>query len=56
MNDVAAPTILIVPGLRDHVPAHWQTFLEQKLANANGATVRRNWNLRTPTASRRWAN
>ena len=34
MNDVAAPTILIVPGLRDHVPAHWQTLLEQKLGNA----------------------
>jgi hypothetical protein len=28
------PTILIVPGLRDHVPAHWQTLLEQKLSNA----------------------
>jgi uncharacterized protein len=24
------PTILIVPGLRDHVPGHWQTILEQK--------------------------
>jgi predicted alpha/beta hydrolase family esterase len=34
MNDIAAPTILIVPGLRDHVPAHWQTLLEQNLANA----------------------
>ena len=34
MNDIAAPTILIVPGLRDHVPEHWQTLLEQKLANA----------------------
>ncbi|HEY2819132.1 MAG TPA: alpha/beta hydrolase [Casimicrobiaceae bacterium] len=29
-----APTILIVPGLRDHVPEHWQTLLEQKLPNA----------------------
>ncbi len=28
------PTILIVPGLRDHVPEHWQTLLEQKLPNA----------------------
>jgi len=28
MNDT---TILIVPGLRDHVPAHWQTLLEAKL-------------------------
>jgi len=34
MNDISSPTILIVPGLRDHVAAHWQTFLEQKLANA----------------------
>jgi len=34
MNDTASPTILIVPGLRDHVAAHWQTLLEQKLANA----------------------
>jgi predicted alpha/beta hydrolase family esterase len=28
------PTILIVPGLRDHVAEHWQTLLEQKLPNA----------------------
>jgi len=28
------PTILIVPGLRDHVAEHWQTFLEQKRPNA----------------------
>ena len=27
------PTILIVPGLRDHVEAHWQTLLAQKLPN-----------------------
>jgi predicted alpha/beta hydrolase family esterase len=26
-----APTILIVPGLRDHVDAHWQTLLAAKL-------------------------
>ena len=26
------PTILIVPGLRDHVPGHWQTLLERRLA------------------------
>lgn len=25
------PTILIVPGIRDHVAEHWQTLLEQKL-------------------------
>ena len=34
MNQVASPTILIVPGLRDHVPEHWQTLLEQRLPNA----------------------
>ena len=28
------PTILIVPGLRDHVPEHWQTLLEASLRNA----------------------
>lgn len=28
------PTILIVPGLRDHVAEHWQTLLEQKLLAA----------------------
>jgi hypothetical protein len=27
----ATPTILIVPGLRDHVPDHWQTLLAAKL-------------------------
>jgi predicted alpha/beta hydrolase family esterase len=26
--------IVIVPGLRDHVPEHWQTLLEQKLPHA----------------------
>jgi predicted alpha/beta hydrolase family esterase len=34
LNASAAPTILMVPGLRDHVPEHWQTLLEQKLPNA----------------------
>ena len=29
-----SPTILIVPGLRDHVEEHWQTILERKLPNA----------------------
>jgi predicted alpha/beta hydrolase family esterase len=28
------PTILIVPGLRDHVAEHWQALLEQKLPKA----------------------
>ncbi|WP_417285128.1 RBBP9/YdeN family alpha/beta hydrolase [Comamonas sp.] len=27
------PTILIVPGLRDHVQEHWQTLLAQELSN-----------------------
>jgi len=28
------PTVLIVPGLREHVPEHWQTLLEARLAGA----------------------
>jgi predicted alpha/beta hydrolase family esterase len=28
------PTLLIVPGLRDHVPQHWQTLLEQQVPGA----------------------
>jgi uncharacterized protein len=32
LKDTHSPTILIVPGLREHVPGHWQTLLEQKLA------------------------
>lgn len=32
-------TVLIVPGLRDHVPGHWQTILEARLA-AQGRKVR----------------
>ncbi|GAB3630515.1 alpha/beta hydrolase [Pandoraea terrae] len=31
---VSTPTILIVPGLRDHVEDHWQTHLERALPNA----------------------
>jgi predicted alpha/beta hydrolase family esterase/AraC-like DNA-binding protein len=27
----ATPSVLIVPGLRDHVPDHWQTHLQQEL-------------------------
>jgi hypothetical protein len=34
VNDPAAPTLLIAPGLRDRVPAHWPTLLEQKLPKA----------------------
>ncbi|MEO6918412.1 MAG: alpha/beta hydrolase [Collimonas sp.] len=32
MNTQKEPTILIVPGLRDHVADHWQTHLETKLS------------------------
>jgi predicted alpha/beta hydrolase family esterase len=31
LNSLSKPTVLIVPGLRDHVPEHWQTLLETKL-------------------------
>jgi predicted alpha/beta hydrolase family esterase len=34
LNADISPTVVIVPGLRDHVPEHWQTLLEQKLSNA----------------------
>lgn len=31
MNESSAPTVLIVPGLRDHVESHWQTILAAQL-------------------------
>jgi uncharacterized protein len=31
MSTTVAPTVLIVPGLRDHVAAHWQTLLADRL-------------------------
>ncbi|TCW87367.1 alpha/beta hydrolase [Burkholderia sp. SRS-46] len=34
MPQAIPPTILIVPGLRDHVEDHWQTHLERHLPNA----------------------
>jgi predicted alpha/beta hydrolase family esterase len=34
VNSAIIPTILLVPGLRDHVPEHWQTLLEAKLPDA----------------------
>jgi predicted alpha/beta hydrolase family esterase len=34
---MAPPTILFVPGLRDHVEEHWQTILARKIAGS--ATV-----------------
>jgi len=33
-QETAAPTVLFVPGVRDHMPDHWQTLLEQKLSKA----------------------
>ncbi|MFF4795653.1 RBBP9/YdeN family alpha/beta hydrolase [Streptomyces sp. NPDC001276] len=34
MSLTALPTVVIVPGLRDHVPDHWQTILGAKIENA----------------------
>jgi uncharacterized protein len=34
MTFATTPTILIVPGLRDHVAEHWQTLLEHRLPKA----------------------
>ncbi|CAG9192181.1 Alpha/beta hydrolase [Paraburkholderia caribensis] len=34
MTPVFTPTVLIVPGLRDHVAGHWQTLLAQTLPSA----------------------
>ncbi len=31
MTATDSPTVLIVPGLRDHVEAHWQTLLARRL-------------------------
>ncbi|KHJ70258.1 alpha/beta hydrolase [Rhodococcus sp. Chr-9] len=31
MNDDTEPTVIIVPGLRDHVADHWQTLLADRL-------------------------
>ncbi|HEX3122210.1 MAG TPA: alpha/beta fold hydrolase [Rhodanobacteraceae bacterium] len=36
---MSAPTVLIVPGLRDHVDAHWQTLLAHEL-QSRGRPVR----------------
>ncbi|MFD5389686.1 RBBP9/YdeN family alpha/beta hydrolase [Streptomyces sp. NPDC056669] len=33
MSLTPSPTIVIVPGLRDHVPDHWQTILANKIEN-----------------------
>jgi uncharacterized protein len=42
-------TILIVPGLREHVPTHWQTLLERRLPKV--ATVPRNGELKLSCAA-----
>ncbi|MFI6727399.1 RBBP9/YdeN family alpha/beta hydrolase [Streptomyces atratus] len=34
MSLSAQPTVVIVPGLRDHVPDHWQTVLADTIADA----------------------
>lgn len=34
MSDTRTPTILFVPGLRDHVEEHWQTILQKKTPGA----------------------
>ncbi|MET9658239.1 alpha/beta hydrolase [Streptomyces sp. NPDC006510] len=34
MSPTASPTVVIVPGLRDHVPDHWQTILSDRIADA----------------------
>jgi predicted alpha/beta hydrolase family esterase len=36
---MAEPTVLIVPGLRDHVAEHWQTLLEARLRAAGRPVV-----------------
>ncbi|NEW70663.1 RBBP9/YdeN family alpha/beta hydrolase [Streptomyces rhizosphaericus] len=33
MNPTGSPTVVIVPGLRDHVPDHWQTVLADRLGD-----------------------
>ncbi|WP_326734702.1 RBBP9/YdeN family alpha/beta hydrolase [Streptomyces sp. NBC_01022] len=34
MTDTPPPTVVIVPGLRDHVADHWQTYLADRLDGA----------------------
>ena len=38
MSLTADTTILFVPGLRDHVPEHWQTLLQAQLPNARSVS------------------
>ncbi len=39
MTTTTQPTVVIVPGLRDHMPDHWQTLLAQHLQH-QGRAVR----------------
>ncbi|MFB7268094.1 alpha/beta hydrolase, partial [Streptomyces nojiriensis] len=39
MTGNAKPTIVIVPGMREHVEDHWQTIVAKRLGDA-GRTVR----------------
>jgi hypothetical protein len=39
MNPTAKATVVIVPGLRDHVADHWQTLLAARLAAAGRAVL-----------------
>lgn len=34
LTESPAPTVVIVPGLRDHMPEHWQTLLANRLPNS----------------------
>ncbi|OIJ88345.1 RBBP9/YdeN family alpha/beta hydrolase [Streptomyces colonosanans] len=34
MSLTASPTVVIVPGLRDHMPDHWQTILGNKIEDS----------------------
>ena len=34
MNSAVTPTVLFVPGLRDHVDDHWQTHAQKKIPGA----------------------
>jgi serine hydrolase len=40
LNAIESPTVLIVPGLRDHMLGHWQALLEAKLPNARSVPRR----------------
>ncbi|AUA08052.1 RBBP9/YdeN family alpha/beta hydrolase [Streptomyces malaysiensis] len=39
MSLTPSPTIVIVPGLRDHVPDHWQTILANKIENCRSVPL-----------------